>query len=294
MSKLLRADFACMWKSRMFWLCTASSIGMVIFLAMIEAISSSPDYVIFEGYTYVSMMLSVFVSMYIGTEYSDGTIRNKITAGHSRFAIYFADFIVCAAASVLMYLVSILALAACAAAMQWKFIIPADKLLLPVMCSFVSIIAYTAVFASVSMLVCSRSVSMVISVFLFIILSAAGMRIDTALSEDEYGYAIEDGVYMDEYGEETMHAVKNPDYVGGTKRRVYLFLNDFLPTCQMTQLQNFSAYYEMAAAYADSGYDASYYEEQMENIRKFPLYSLLVIIAAAASGGFFFRKRNLK
>lgn len=291
MSKLLRAEFACMWKNRTFWLCMASVAGMTGLLAMIESVGSSPEYVIFEGYTYVSMMFFIFAGMYIGTEYSDSTIRNKIIAGHSRLSIYFANLIVCAVASMIMYLFSILVIAACAAAMQWKFIIPADKMLPAMLCSFVSIIAYTAMFTLVCMLMCSRSVSLVISIFIFIILSAGGIKINMALCEEEYGY-VEDVDYMDESTE--WKTEKNPDYVGGAKRRVYVFLNNFLPTCQMMQLEDFSTLYEMEAYFGDSGYDISYYEEQMENIRKFPLYSLLLIIMTTASGGFFFRTRNLK
>lgn len=293
MSKLLRANFACLWKNRTFWLCMASVVVVVILLAMVESINSSPEYVIFEGYTYISMMLSVFVGMFIGMEYSDGTVRNKIIAGHSRLSIYFANLIVCSAASVMMYLLSILVIALCAAAMRWEFIIPAGRLFLVVLCSFVSVMACTAIFVLVCMLVCNRSQSLIISIFILVILSVAGEKINIVLNEDEYNdIYVEDETYADESGE--WQTVKNPNYTEGMKRRVYQFLNNFLPSCQMMQMRDFPAYYEIKMYYADEGYDTSYYEKEIGNIKNLPLYSFLLIIMTAAAGGFFFCKRNLR
>lgn len=45
---------------------------------------------IFSHILLVPIVFSVFCSLFIGTEYSDGTIRNKIVVGHTRRAIYLA------------------------------------------------------------------------------------------------------------------------------------------------------------------------------------------------------------
>ena len=49
-----------------------------------------------------------FCQPFIGTEYSDGTIRNKIVVGHSRSTIYLANLLTCCFAGLIMCLCFIL------------------------------------------------------------------------------------------------------------------------------------------------------------------------------------------
>lgn len=37
---------------------------------------------------FIGILSAIFCSLFTGTEYSDGTIRNKIVVGHSRISIY--------------------------------------------------------------------------------------------------------------------------------------------------------------------------------------------------------------
>lgn len=62
---------------------------------------------LFPTLSAVIMVFAVFVSIFLGTEYGDGTIRNKIIAGHTRNHIYLSQFIVSAAACLTIYLVTL-------------------------------------------------------------------------------------------------------------------------------------------------------------------------------------------
>ena len=47
----------------------------------------------------IAISASAFCSLFIGTEYSDGTIRNKLVVGHTRGTIYLSNLIVSMAAA---------------------------------------------------------------------------------------------------------------------------------------------------------------------------------------------------
>ena len=51
----------------------------------------------------MGLVAAILTSMFIGSEYSDGTIRNKLVVGHSRMRIYLANLIVCSVACVLIF-----------------------------------------------------------------------------------------------------------------------------------------------------------------------------------------------
>ncbi len=97
MSKLLRANFARLRKSDSFLLC----IIIQVFAAVMETLFNCFIYGKEEFFfgrsfivgTYIMILLSVFITSFICTDYSCKTIRNKLIIGHSRIAIYFSNFI---------------------------------------------------------------------------------------------------------------------------------------------------------------------------------------------------------
>lgn len=108
MSKLLCTNFMRLWKDKVFW----GSIAIMVIGALYKTISllsavnsggeATLSNVFFNYTTYVLILVSVFCSLYIGTEYSDGTMRNKIIMGYSRTNIYCANLIVSITAMVIL------------------------------------------------------------------------------------------------------------------------------------------------------------------------------------------------
>lgn len=297
MGRLLRADFVCLLKSRIFWLCMAFVFGLAACFMKIEK-TASPDLMLFKGGQLISLVFSLFIGFYIGTEYSDGTIRNKIIAGHSRLPVYFADFTVCAIGAAIMYLIYVLAVLAAAAALHREFEMPPGDTALAVLCFFVTITAYTAIFMMVCMLVGKRPEGMVMSFLVLVMLLMVGEYITDEIAANGQEYRIAGTVYSgDESGEMHLESVdieKNPYYLTGTKRRVYGFLNDFLPSCQIQRLVNFPSYYTMDMDEYSEFTDVRPFSETVGDIRKLPLCSLAVIIVSTACGIFFFRIKDIK
>ena len=102
MRKLLSVNFSRLWKDKIFWLCMgAMLIYSVVYMlngSRQAAISLSEyNYSIDKYYFHFALAIgafcSLFSSMFLGTEYSDGTIRNKIIVGHTRTSIYLANLI---------------------------------------------------------------------------------------------------------------------------------------------------------------------------------------------------------
>lgn len=100
MNNLLHANFARLWKNKLFW----SGAIFMFALGLFELISNYKTSVklgqqlllgdVLFVYAFIAGIVSaIFISFFTGTDYSDGTIRNKLIAGHSRSAVYFSNLI---------------------------------------------------------------------------------------------------------------------------------------------------------------------------------------------------------
>lgn len=93
MDKLLRANFVRLLKNKSLYLC----VFVQVIITFFDIFPYRNNFFIentFYGNAIFSMLFSaVFVPLFLGTEHSDKTIRNKIISGHSRMAIYSASLI---------------------------------------------------------------------------------------------------------------------------------------------------------------------------------------------------------
>lgn len=79
MGNLIRAHFARLWRAPVFWLGTAASAaaGVLMWFPNAAGLVVLPP-----------LYCAAVFSLFFGTEYADGTMRNKLAAGHSRESIY--------------------------------------------------------------------------------------------------------------------------------------------------------------------------------------------------------------
>ena len=95
MNNLICAEFSRLFKSFIFRLAALFSFGFAVFAifmrymdvinypseyAQLPVSYSNADGLIFAGGFYLVFAFTVFVSLFVGTEYSDGTMRNKLIA----------------------------------------------------------------------------------------------------------------------------------------------------------------------------------------------------------------------
>ena len=279
MSRLLCADFAKLKKNRFFWLCIIGMVGFGLFMKIMEYITMQQyadeapplDSMLSVYSMVIGFLTAAFVSLFVGTEYSDGTIRNKIIIGHSRAAIYFSNLIACSAAGFFMCLAYLLP--ALAAGIPLCGIKTADFRYLAgmILCSFIMTLAFTSLCTLVGMLCQNKAMTAVITILSVCLLFAASVYISAKLNEPETYPEISafagDGSVID------ARDVPNPGYVRGTQRQIYEFLDEFLPTGQSVILTR-------------GDKDASFL--------LMSAYSAGITAVAAGMGIFIFRKRDIK
>ncbi|MBO6017493.1 MAG: hypothetical protein J6P42_05615, partial [Oscillospiraceae bacterium] len=109
MIRLLRADFKRLRKSFSFRL---SLIGMIILSSGFMTMQATGMYytvplsrVIFLPMSMFGIAMAAFVSVFVGTDFSDGFIRNKLLTSPSRSSLVMSHVIVSSVACIIVYLV---------------------------------------------------------------------------------------------------------------------------------------------------------------------------------------------
>ena len=249
MTKLLSANFLRLWKSTAFRVCmiVCAALGVLTILGEFQfQVSTGADLSVPEVAQYKALLekeffqyvgiagilAASFISVFFGTEYSDGTIRNKIAVGHSRLSIYFANLITGFAASLLCIAGYMLSCLAVGAPLLGWFTKPAPLLLATIAGSALMLAAFCAIFTFAAMNSSKKSTSVVVCLLGVFLLLFAAVYLDARLGAPEFIQGYEMSV-----NGEIVNAVPepNPHYLRGTARTVYQFLYDLLPTGQSLQ-----------------------------------------------------------
>lgn len=229
----------------------------------------TPDTACFLYADLVPILLSVLTALFIGSEYSDGTMRNKCIVGHRRGSIYLANLLVCMAAGVFLcaaYLIPYLCLAL---PLLGSFTASAQTVLLFIALTLALSFAFVSCFTLTAMLTQSKAHTAAACILRVFSLLLAGVYITSALSEPEYYAAnsyTENGVTVEAPEE------RNPNYLTGTKRQIYEFLQDFTPGGQALQLAGLQA----------------------EHPAQLALYSGTILLLTTCCGILVFRRKDLK
>ena len=276
MRKLLRANFSRLRHDRVFWLLGALMVFFGVSMAVVNAVNIRREGVVwvmdFSLLIYVTLapiLTSVFVALFVGSDYSGGTLRNKLVAGHRRGNIYLANLVTGCFAGVLLCIAFVLPQGVLGFLLGGQLQSTPMKLLTYGALSIALMVAFTALFTLIAMLCQNKSHTVAECILLAFVLIFLGVYITSALNEPEYlaGYSFtENGVTVEE------PETKNPNYISGTKREVYEFMQDFTPGGQVLQISDMDAEKPVMLA----------------------LYDVIIILAATGFGMILFRKKDLK
>lgn len=166
-----------------------------------------------SGADYFFMVaLAVAISLFVGTDFSDNTIRNKLIAGHTRTSVFLSNLIASIIVAVIMYLVSVAA--SCAGIPLFdKLELPIDKLILQMGCAVVSVSVVATFICTVTMVIGNRVISAIVSM-----LSVIGMQLIPPILWANVDYYTENGL------------------LNTFQAKIDVFMYDWLPSCQIYQL----------------------------------------------------------
>lgn len=275
MAKLLRANLSRLWKSRIFYVGLIFMLLLNVFLVIDGWNSGRQGYpepledVLFQNCIIIGFVCAVVVGMFLGTEYSDGTIRNKIAVGHTRVSIYLANLIVCAAASALLLLISLALGFGLGSFLLDPLGLPMKVLLLYTCIGLLTTVSFASIYTLVAMLSPSKASGAVLCLVLALVLLFATSAVEGALTEPEM---VQDFVMSVDGTPSLGDPHPNPRYVTGTKRAVLEVIYDILPTGQAFQISN----------------------NECAHPARLPAFSLLLTLVTSAAGALLFRRRDLK
>ena len=240
MNKLLSSGFSRLKRDKIFWVSiVALLLYSIVYMLngcrqalshdMAEFKYPLDAYYFHDGLS-IGLFCSVFTSIFLGTEYQQGTIRNKLIVGHTRTAIYLSNLMVSFTASLFMLLAWLIgALVGIPFLGPWKM---GPLLLLYLLISVLFLAAFSAIFTFIGMLTSYKTIAQVFSLLFFFALLMGGSMLYEALQQPE----MTSPIVMTTEGMQIADPVPNPSYVTGPLRSVYEFLVDLLPTGQGIQM----------------------------------------------------------
>lgn len=277
MHKLLSAGFARLWKNLFFWGEVVLMTGFMAYLLINNYLYGIKNNIYYLSDTFwpgcfmiIGIFIALFAALFLGTEYSDGTIRNKLVAGHSRSSVYLSSLIVCFVSSLFICLGGLLAAFLLGIPLFGSLTEPLSYTLALLGTGIMLVAAFSSLFTLIVMLISNKTTSAVLCILGFFVLLIAAMYVMMRLEEPEicegfYQMSV-DGILQP--GE----PYPNPHYLRGTARAVFTFFQDFLPTGQGFQMA----------------------QRNMVPRIMLPTYSLIITVGTTLIGILIFRKKDIK
>lgn len=315
MRNLIRTEIYRCQHSRLFWaaLCAAFLAGGFFGLTVVNDNSFDDMFVV-----PLFAILAVFLSLSIGREYSDGTIRNKIIAGKTKTMFYFSRLVISLAVSAVMTAAFLIAFAAIAAKPVLSQL-PASLLYSVLLGFFLLNFAWATLFTFISTLIASREIASMLNVILIIAIMFGAYQLEFMTNQPEfiqveeasnvpvtpeeakqiqnhtfagsYSYTInEDGVFT--YYKTIIDPTKkhpNPHYISEPLNTILVNIDYTLPHGQINLYVSCLTDHLYREIPADD-----YASTEYAIIAWYPLYSFGLIAVLSVSGWLLFRKKNLK
>lgn len=192
MRKLLAADLYMLRRSTAFWLAlffmaASTTILVIATYNMLTEYGYDPSQYTIEATMFcmlpsIGIVNAIWIHMLIGSDYDDGTIRNKFISGHTRRAIYFSHWLVAITGALVSLAASLVIGTALSAHYFHVFALEFGKLCwLYLSCTLLTV-AYSAICVALAMNISRKSSSVVCGMIVMIGLSTFASYLEVMLS----------------------------------------------------------------------------------------------------------------
>lgn len=259
MRKLITANFYRFRKDRFSW-CVA---GLIVVLSLVNVFNSARSFEAMAARGYImtvddyffnqapliGMFLALLISMFMGTEFGDGTIRNKLIIGHKRHHILLSNFISCALAAILLAAVWML-ISALLLGLIGPLEMSVPEFIGCIFVAFGFAVAFASLFTVIGSLSSNKAMTIIYTFGVFIILAIAASGLYDRLSEPE----MHTGMMLVGNQLVEMEPTPNPLYLSGMTRTVCELALEFLPTGQAGLLGEVAIEYPVRAIAMSAGF----------------------------------------
>ena len=221
MIRMLRADLKRLWKSAALRL---SLIGMLVLASMDYTVPLSR--VIFLPMSMYGVFMGALVSVFVGTDFSDGFIRNKLLAADHRSSLVLAQILVSCIACAIVYAIVTLFTAGVG---QFFFENNVDSLTF-IRFFFLGLgmsLTTGCLYAVITLLCGNKTQAVILCMGLAFVMLFLAMHTNSILVQPEF----KDGVL-------------NPKYVGGIRRFLCGILHDLNPCGQACPHSSSGSYHD--------------------------------------------------
>ena len=304
MANLLTAEFHRIRRDPVSWLLAAAALisGLVFGLS-----GRYDDVFVFP----VFIVQAVFISLSLGREYNDGTLRNKNIAGKTKTAIFLSKLLVSLAASLVFTVLFLLPFVPLAHRALSG--IPGEALLWMSLDFFLLNLAWAALFTLVSSLISAKGVAGILNLILIFALIACSYELarmlrqpaeldwensaSVPLSQEELEQ-LKAGSFrkpffqeFDENGEVSYYTysvtegtIPNPNYIREPWNGLLRGLHAALPSGPVNDL----------LGCLGRGYHRNWEESDAPPLERYPLYSLAGLLLLSVLGLVTFRKKEIR
>lgn len=218
----------------------------------------------------ISFLIAVFVSIFVGSDYDNGTIRNKIIVGHSRKNIYLSNLIVSIVVGLVLEIIYLIIISIVGIPLIGKIQMNILDFLYIILDMIFLIIVFSSIFNFISMLCSNVTLSTVGSLLLILIMYVFCMSI-SGIAYSTKELKIQD---FDENGNLVTKYLEDKNYPGDFNKNLCKTIINILPTGQAMELSEVNI--------------------DINEIKIYPLYSLGLIIIINILGIYMFSKKELK